>query len=108
MVNQYPDTATIPGKSTESSIVGGIITPGISGNDIVQKGRYEPTTLNRELYAIDGQDVKLKGIFYSPLNTPDVDISSTISIVNKLGKSILVNSKVLFFERGELGCRLYV
>ncbi len=108
MVLQYPDTITIPQKATEGTKVNGIWTQGTQPSEITQKGRYEPTTLNKETFIVDGNELKVKGVFYCPLNTEDVDIGIIISISNKLNEVIVVKSKVLFFSRGQMNCRIFI
>lgn len=108
MLVQYPDTATIPAKAAES-VLGDdgewqTVDPGA---DITQIGRYEPSTLNREVQLADGTRAQLKGIFYMPVTAPDVDASVDFQVVDRTG-DIVLKTKVLFFTRGQLNCRVYL
>lgn len=108
MVVQYPDTAIIPGKANESVFQDD--GTWLTSNDtepINQIGRYEPSTLNAETTLADGSKVKLKGIFYMPVNAPDVDQGLDFQINNRLGDVVLI-TKVLFFTRGQLNSRVFL
>lgn len=107
MVVQYPDIATIPGKPGTSSLVNGVWVPSTPVANITQNGRYEPSTLNREVQLTDGSMAKVKGIFYMPLSGPDVDAGIDFIVVSSTGQTIL-KTKVLFFTRGQLNCRVYL
>lgn len=107
MIVQYPDTATIPGKPGEATLINGIWTPATPVSDITQKGRYEPSTLNREVQLVDGSMQKVKGIFYMPLSAPNVDTGIDFEVTNSEGDEVL-KTKVLFFTRGQLNCRVYL
>lgn len=107
-VVQYPDTATIPGKAADSVLQDdGTYLTSDPGADTQQKGRYEPSTLNREVPLKDGSMSKLKGIFYMPIDAEDVDDGVNFKIVNRLG-DIVLQTQVLFFTRGQLNCRVYL
>lgn len=108
MIRQYPDTATIPGKDGESSQNGdGVIVPGTEADDFTQKGRYEPSTLNNAEFIVDGNKFKLKGIFYMPVSAQNVEAGVDFKVINSLGDEVLT-TKVLFFSRGQLDCRVYL
>ena len=107
MVTQYPDTIFFQSESGESTFVNGIYTPGAPGQSIQQSGRYEPSTLNREILNTDGISVKIKGIFYMPISSNDIAIGSDIEVKDSSGNSI-AKTKVLFFTRGQLNCRVYL
>jgi hypothetical protein len=107
MIIQYPDTATMQGKPAESTLNNGVWEPATPVADITQIGRYEPSTLNREVQLTDGSMAKLKGIFYMPVNAPDVDMGVDFQVVNRTG-DIVLKTKVLFFSRGQLNCRVYL
>lgn len=107
MVVQYPDTATIQGKAPEATEVGGVWVAGDQPSDITQLGRYEPSTLNRTQALKDGSEVKLKGVFYTNLTCPDVDEGMDITVTNRV-EEIVLQTKVLFFSRGQLGCRIFL
>lgn len=107
VVTQYPDTATIPGKPGEGTLLNGIWTPAAPEADITQPGRYEPSTLNREQELVDGSMARLKGIFYMPLDAPDVDTGIDFKVVNRIG-DVVLTTKVLFFTRGQMNCRVYL
>jgi hypothetical protein len=107
MIVQYPDTATYPGTPGEATFTDGIVQPASSVADITQIGRYEPSTLNREIPLKDGAAQKLKGIFYMPLNAPEVQTGMDFTVKNSAGENVLT-TKVLFFTRGQLNCRVYL
>ncbi|MEO7016277.1 MAG: hypothetical protein ABI067_07010 [Leifsonia sp.] len=107
MVIQYPDTATILGKAPNSVLEGGIWQTGTIPDAITQKGRYEPSTLNREQQLADGTTQKLKGIFFMPVGAPEVDTGSKFQVTNRLG-DVVLTTNVLFFERGQLNCKVYL
>jgi hypothetical protein len=107
MVIQYPDTATLLGKAPESVLVDGIWQIGIIPAQTTLTGRYEPSTLNREQELADGTTQKLKGIFYMPVDAPDVDTGVPFTVINRLS-NVVLTTNVLFFERGQLNCKVYL
>lgn len=107
MIVQYPDTATMQGKPDESTLNNGVWQPGTPVAPITQIGRYEPSTLNREVQLTDGSMAKLKGIFYMPVTAADVDNGVDFEVIDRTG-DIVLTTKVLFFTRGQLNCRVYL
>lgn len=108
MVNQYPDTGVMPGITAEAVLGSdGVYSPGDSTPDIIVHGRYEPSTLNREVQLTDGTIAKVKGIFYMPLSEANVPSGVVITVTDKDG-NIILKTNVLFFTRGQLNCRVYL
>lgn len=102
--SQYPAIVIIKvsgGDGTKND--DGSFTTASPVPDINQACRYEPSTLNRELPVSDGVTIKYKGIIYMPLTAPNIENGSIVSISGVLDKE-----KALFFNRGQLDCRLYV
>jgi hypothetical protein len=69
--------------------------------------RYEPSPITKEVTLTDGSLVRYKGIAYLPLSTPDIEYQSLITIIDKNG-NLVVESKTLYFYRGEMNCTLYI
>lgn len=107
-VIQYPDKITVPAKAHESVLgENGEWQTSNDSEPFEQKGRYEPSTLNREIQLADGTKAQVKGIFYSPLTTPQIDNDVLILVTDK-NESVVVSTKVLFFERSQMNCRTYL
>lgn len=103
MVTQYPNIILIPGIAPESTYENGEFVTGQPTAEVAQMCRYEPSTLNRAQPMEDGSVLRLKGICYMPATAPDVSTGVWVEI-----PGVLPKTKVLFFSRGALDCKVYL
>jgi hypothetical protein len=107
VVLQYPHTIQIPGPVGNSVYINGAWQTQPRDEGVNQICRYEPSAIAKEITLTDGSLVRYKGIAYLPLTSPDIEFQSLIKIVDKNG-NLVVESKTLYFYRGEMNCTLYI
>lgn len=106
MVEQYPDTATVTSASEATTLPNGDIVPGEPVTSTF-KCRQEPAGKSGFIIAADGTQIAFSSNVYAGKGTVEVIEGSEISIINKVGESVL-SGTVKRFSRGQLNCRLWV
>lgn len=79
---QYPDTLKVKSSNWSPNAV----DPEEQKTEVTYRGRWETTMKVRQGFM--EQDVSIKGVFFTPLTTPEIPRGTTVEIINRLGVTV--------------------